>query len=187
MNPRLACCSRRALLGALVCTAFLLSGCGEPRGVAPEHIDLVAWYVEDVTHDKPRDPRELSIPESTAELMQIATWLKGTTVRDKTVPPRQLAARRDRWPVLRALFLQGQAVVLDDGLVAANPKAPTEDQAYALPIVDAENRDRRTIDSLLISMADADHREAKTWLARIAAARIALDTQGGAKRWVGKY
>lgn len=179
--------ARRAALGLAIGAVLLLGACDGSRGVAPEQVDLVAWYVEDVTHGNTRDPRELELPDSTAELAQIATWLSGTTVRDQRMPPRQLAARRDRWPVLRALFLQGQAVVLDDGLVAANPKAPKEDQAYALPIIDAENRDRRTIDSLLIGMAEADHRGAKAWLARLAAARMALDTQGGAKRWVGKY
>jgi hypothetical protein len=179
--------TRRTLLVTIVGAACVLGGCGEPRGVSREHVDLVAWYVEDVTHGHVRDPGELELPGSTAELVRIATWLAGTTMRDQRVPPRQVAARRDRWPVLKALFLQGQAVVLDDGLVAANPQVPKEDQAYALPIVDAENLDRRTIDSLLIGMADADHGEARTWLARLAAARIALDTQGGAKRWAGKY
>lgn len=179
--------TRRWLLGVCLGTTLLLGGCGEPRGVAREHIDLVAWYVEDVTHGLARDPRELELPDSTAELAQIATWLAGTAVGDERQHPRQLAARRERWPVLKALFLQEQAVVLDDGLVAANPRSPREDQAYALPIVDAENRDRRTIDSLLIGMAEADHAEARTWRARLAAARIALDTHGGAKRWVGTY
>ncbi len=178
--------TRRALLG--VCAyALLLSGCGEPRGVSPEQVELVAWYVEDVAHEQRRDPRELTIPGSSEELTRIASWLTGTTVQEQRLPPRQLAARRERWPVLKALFLQGQTVVLDDGLVAANPTTSKEDQAYALPFVDAENRDRRTIDALLISMADADHRAAKDWRARLTAARIALDVQGGAKRWVGKY
>lgn len=179
--------TRRSLLLCVVACALLSSGCGDPRGVAGDQIDLVAWYIEDVAHGQPRNPQELRVTNPTPEMDRIATWLAGTTVREQHQPPRQLASRRDRWPEVKALFVQGHAVVLDDGLIGANPKASREDQTYALPIVDAENRDRRSLEALLISMAKCNHAEAKTWVARMAAARVQLDTQAGAKRWVGKY
>lgn len=179
--------SRRALLAAFVCLPLLLAACGDRRGVATDDIDLVTWFIEDVVHGNARSPQELVVPDSSAEMERLATWLAGGTVRDQYQPPRQVASRRERWPVLRALFLQGQAVVLDDGLVGVNPRLPKEDQAYALPIIDAENLDRRAIDALVIGMARADRPAAKVWLERAIVARRTLDEQGGAKRWVGKY
>jgi hypothetical protein len=175
------------LLAALVSSPLLLGGCGETRGVRNDDIDLVTWFIEDLVHGLARNPQELVLPNSNEEMTRIASWLVGGNVRDHYQPPRQVAIRRDRWPVLKALFLQSQAVVLDDGLVAANPQVTKEDQAYALPIIDAENFDRRAIDALLISLARADRTAAAVWVARSAAARLALDTQGGAKRWAGKY
>jgi hypothetical protein len=179
--------TRRTMLAALVCSPLLLSACGQTRGVRNDDIDLVTWFIEDLVHGLTRNPQELVLPDSSEEMTRIATWLVGGNVRDQYQPPRQVALRRDRWPALKALFLQGQAVVLDDGLVAANPQVTKEDQAYALPIIDAENLDRRAIDALLISLARADRAAAAVWVARSATARVALDTQGGAKRWAGKY
>jgi hypothetical protein len=177
---------RWMLLTVMVC-ALLGSSCGDPRGVTGDQIDLVAWYLEDVAHGQPRNPQELKVTNPTPEMDRIATWLAGTTVREQHQPPRQLASRRERWPEVKALFVQGHAVVLDDGLIGANPSSSREDQTYALPIVDAENRDRRSLEALLISLAKCDRAEAKIWVARMAAARVKLDTQAGAKRWVGKY
>lgn len=179
--------TRRTALVTLALSPLFLTACGEPRGLSRDHIDLVTWFIEDVAHGNVRNPQELVLPDSSEEMERIATWLAGDNVRDKYQPPRQVAARRDRWPALKALFLQSQAVVLDDGLVGANPQASKDDQAYALPIVDAENRDRRALNALVISMAKADHAAAKIWLARSTAARLTLDVQGGAKRWAGKY
>lgn len=179
--------TRRLLLVGLLGVLVLTSACGDPRGVSADQIDLVAWYVEDVAHGQTRNPQELRVTDATPEMERLATWLAGTTVREQNQPPRQLASRRERWPEVKALFVQGHAVVLDDGLIGANPKSSREDQTYALPIVDAENRDRRSIDALLISLAKCNHAEAKSWVARMAAARVTLDTQAGAKRWVGKY
>lgn len=169
-----------------------MTACGESRGVVSDDIDLVTWFIEDVVHGNSRNPQELVLPDSNEEMERLALWLADGQARDAQTPdryqpPPQVASRRDRWPVLKALFLQGQAVLLDDGLVAANPQLEKEDRAYALPIVDAENHDRRTLDALVISMARADRSQAKVWLARSVAARLALDAQGGAKRWVGKY
>jgi hypothetical protein len=185
--PRRALLAGWAAVTPLLVASLLMSGCGEPRGVNTTDVDLVVWYIEDVVHGNPRNPQELVLPGSSDEMARIATWLAGGTVRDQYLPPRQIAERRDRWPALKALFRQGQAVVLDDGLVAANPLVSKDDQTYALPIIDAENLDRRAINALLISMSKAERPEAKVWLARSTDARITLDTQGGAKRWVGKY
>jgi hypothetical protein len=175
-----------ALLALLACLPFAVTGCGAVRGVDNDNIDLVTWFIEDVAHGQTRNPQELVLPNSSEEMERLATWLTGTSVRDQYHPPRQLASRRDRWSVIKALFRQEQAVVLDDGLIAANPLLSKDDQSYALPIIDAENLDRRALDALVIAVAKAEHAQAKVWLARSRAARLALDVQGGARRWVGK-
>lgn len=163
------------------------SSCAESRALPPEHADLIAWYIEDVAHGNVRKSDELVLTPSSDAMERVATWLAGGMVRDQHIPPRQVASRRERWPALKALYLQGLVVVLDDGLVAATPTLAKEDQAYVLPVIDSENLDRRSINALVISMVQADRNEASLWLARSATARIALDTQAGAKRWVGKY
>lgn len=167
--------------------ALMLNSCGEPRGFPRENMDLVAWYIEDQIHGNSRRPEELNLTTSTPEMEKVATWLRGTMVRDQHIFPRHLDARRQRWPAIKALFQEGHVVVLDDGLVAAIPSLSKEIQAYVFPVIDSENHDRRYIDALVISMIDADRVDAQSWLARAAAARIALDVQAGAQRWVGKY
>ncbi len=179
--------TRRAMLALLACLPFVLTGCGAARGVNNDNIDLVTWFIEDVAHGQTRNPQELVLPNSSEEMERLATWLTGTSVGDQYHPPRQLANRRERWSVIKTLFRQGQAVVLDDGLIAASPQLPKDDQAYALPIIDAENLDRRALDALVIAVAKAEHAQAKVWLAHSSAARLALDVQGGATRRVGKY
>ncbi len=178
---------RRWLLLSIVSCALLSTGCGEPRGVTGDHIDLVVFFIEDIAHGQQRNPLELKVSNATAEMNRIALWLGGIVGRESYQPPQQLANRRDRWPEVKALFVQGHAVVLDNGLIAANPKSRREDQTYALPIVDAENLDRRSLEALVISIARCTHAEAKTWVAQFAAARIQLDTQAGAQRWVGRF
>jgi hypothetical protein len=177
----------RTLNMTLVLLALLLCGCGEPRGLPRENMDLVAWYIEDQVHGNIRRPEELALTTSTPEMEKVATWLSGTMVRDQHIFPRHLESRRQRWTAIKALFREGHVVVLDDGLIAAIPSVSKEDQSYIFPVIDSENNDRRHIDALVISMINADHAAAKSWLARAAAARIALDVQAGAKRWVGKY
>ncbi len=168
--------------------ALLLCGCGEPRGLPPENMDLVAWYIEDQIHGNIRRPEELVLTTSTPEMEKIATWLRGTTVRDQHIFPHHLEARRQRWTAIKALFQEGSVVVLNDGFIAAIPSLSPEIQSYVFPVIDSENIDRRQIDALVISMMNSDDTEAKSWLARAAAAaRIALDVQAGAKRWAGKY
>lgn len=176
--------------GALLLTpllALLLFSCGESRGFPRENMDLVAWYIEDQVHGNSRRPEELDLKISTPEMEKVATWLRGTMVRDQHIFPRHLDARRQRWPAIKAFFQEGHVVVLNDGLVAAIPSLSKEVQAYVFPVIDSENIDRRHIDALVISMINADRVEAQSWLARAAAARIALDVQAGAQRWVGKY
>lgn len=166
--------------------ALLLVSCGEPRGLPPENMDLVAWYIEDQVHGNTRKPEELVLTTSTPEMDKVAQWLSGTTVRNQHIFPRHLESRRLRWSAIKALFLEGHVVVLNDGLVAAIPSLPKEDQSYVFPVIDSENLDRRHIDALMISLMNADSTEAKQWLSRSSAARIALDVQAGAKRWTGK-
>jgi len=54
---------------------------------------------------------------------------------------------------------------------------------YILPVVDAENQDRRSLDALIVSMSNSNHDGAKRWVTTTAAARLALDTKAGATHW----
>jgi hypothetical protein len=159
------------------------TGCGNVRGLADEQAELVAWYIEDVARGTTRNPDELVLPMSTPEMERIAGWLAGSQIKEQRVQPSQINERQKRWSALHALFLQGEVMILTDGLVAPSPTLSRADQIYILPIVDAENQDRRSIDALIISISKTDHNGAQRWLAMSAAARLALDTKAGATHW----
>jgi hypothetical protein len=174
---------RGLILTGVILLGVLLASCEQERGLPPDQMDLVAWYIEDVAHGNARDPGELVLPDAGEAMSKIAIWLAGGQVRDQHIPPKQLETRRDRWPALRSLFLQGQVVALEDGLVAPSPGLDSDDRLYVLPVVDAENHDRRNIDALVIGLSAADHAAARHWLGRSSTARHALDLQHGAKAW----
>jgi hypothetical protein len=165
----------------IVLMAF--TACGTVRGLSNDHAELVAWYIEDVARGTPRNPDELVLPMTTPEMARIASWLAGSKIKDKQVQPRQIDERQKRWSAIHSLFIQGEVVVLSDGLLAPAPALSRADQIYILPVVDAENLDRRSLDALIISMSNSDHDGAKKWVATTAAARLALDTKAGATHW----
>jgi hypothetical protein len=160
-----------------------VTSCGPVRGLPPEQAELVAWYIEDVIHGAHRQPTELILPNPAPGMERVASWLAGGHIKGTLVHPRQIDERIRRWSALRSLFLQRQVVVLNDGLVAPAPALTREDLTYVLPVVDAENQDRRSIDALIISLSNADHAAAKSWVAWSASARLALDKQAGATHW----
>jgi hypothetical protein len=169
----------------VVVGALLSSSCSEPRGVTSDQMDLVIWYVEDVAHGQPRNPQELRVTNPTPEMDRIASWLSAAGTNYQA--PHKLSDRRERWPAIKSLIVQEHVVVLDDGLLGANPAFSRTEQVHAMKIIDAENHDRRTIDALIINLANFNRAEAETWIARMSNARVRLATQAGAKRWIGKY
>jgi hypothetical protein len=165
--------------------ALLLAGCGPVRDLDREECATVAWYIEDMAHGLERRPGELALVEGSAAMARIATWAASGPAPDR--PPAQLGSRRMRWSVLRALFQQGLAVVLENGLeaglVAGRPDLSHDDQAMVLPVVDVENQDRRNLDAIILTIAHAREGTGRLYREQLLRARIQLDHEGGAKTW----
>ena len=179
--------SLAALLAATLVTTLALGGCASAtRGFPREHAELVTWYIEDVAHGVARRSQELELSDTTPAMERIASWAAGSDVRGVQTSPYHLAARRERWSVLHTLLRSGMVVVLDSGLVAARPDLDRGDLDYVLPLVDAENHDRRSLDSLVLTMSNAGVEETKRYRTASAQARLRLDEQAGARRWTGK-
>ena len=176
---------RSSSLLAMIVLSVLV-GCGGPRPFTADHAELVAWWIEDVVRGAPREPDELRLTEPTTASDRVATWAAGSTVRGESLPPPQVVARRARWPALRALFRQGMIVETDYALVAARPDLARDDQDYVLPVIDAENHDRRAIEAVVAALAQLKGADLVAWVANARKARLTQDVEAGAKRWVGK-
>ena len=173
-------------LPLVLLAALLGAGCASSRALPRAHVELIAWYVEDLAHGNQRRPDELRVPDAGPQLQRIAAWADSNHLQGEAQPPPHVAGRRERWPALSALFRSHLVVVLPAGLVAARPDLEREDRALALAVVDAENHDRRTLDAVLLSMISADDRVAGAYLEAVARARVESDVRGGAEVWQGK-
>lgn len=169
----------------LLIALLALAGCGgATRSAQDEHAELVAWWIEDVVRGAPREPDELRLAEPTTASERVATWAAGSIVRGESLPPPQVVARRARWPALRALFRQGMIVETDQALVAARPDLARDDQDYVLPVIDAENHDRRAIEAVVAALAQLEGRDLDAWVGHARKARLAQDVEAGAKLWL---
>ena len=179
---------RRFLAPWFLAILFLaLASCTTVRGLRPNEGEIVAWYIEDLAHGNERRAGEIQLQEASEELLRLSRWLTGSTQAGKVLPPDMLAARMARWPTLRSLFRSGFAVLLIDGpergLVAPCRDLSDADLALAAPIIDAENRDRRTIDVVVAETARLDMSTAHRYTDQVIAARCALDQAAGATPW----
>jgi hypothetical protein len=176
---------RHSRVCAFLGFALLLAGCGPVRDLDREECTTVAWYIEDLAHGQERRPGELALVDGSAAMARIATWAAGGSAPDRL--PSQLESRRMRWSVLRALFRQRLAVVLEhgpeSGLVAGRPDLSHDDQAMVLPVVDAENQDRRNLDGLILTIAHARAGTGRLYREQLLRARLQLDREGGAEVW----
>ena len=169
----------------LLIALLALAACGgSPRRefVAGE-ADLVAWWCEDVARGHARSAGELRTEDSSAALERVAAWA-GTRSAVGDLP-QQLAARRARWPVVRSLLRQGLLVLVEPGLVAVRPDASADDRSLAQPVADAENQERRTLEALVLSLAQPDDATTRRYRAALRAARIGLDQGVGGTLWAG--
>ncbi|MBA3686218.1 MAG: hypothetical protein H0W72_13405, partial [Planctomycetes bacterium] len=103
-------------------------------------------------------------------------------VGDQWRAPTRLHARLTRWPVLRALLGRGIVVLAGDGLIAVDPQASAGDRALAQELVDAENDDRRVLETTVLSIADAGPQATRRLRAELALARDELAGEAGARR-----
>lgn len=172
---------------AVVAVTLALAGCGSTsRGFPSAQAELVAWYIEDVAHGVDRRSQELELAEPTPAMTRIAAWAAGNEVRGIRTLPYHLSARRERWSVMRTLLRSGMVVVLDSALVAARPGLERGDLDYVLPLVDAENHDRRSLDVLVLTLSESGVDDTKRYRTASIQARLHLDEQAGARRWPAK-
>ncbi len=173
----------------LAMAIIVLAGCIGTRGLRDDEADIAIWYVEDLSHGNPRLPGEIRLVDGSEAMADVARLLAGSEQNGEVMPPHMLSARQQRWPSLKALFRSGFAVVVVDGphrgLVAPSKDLSGTDLAMAIPIIDAENNDRRTLDALIISTAQYDASRQRRFRAAAANVRVALDTAAGAKPWTG--
>jgi hypothetical protein len=174
------------LLGAAA--AMALAACGDVRhDLRGEEPQIIAWWFEDVAHGIPRRPEELRLVDGSERMDRIAEWAEGSSIRGVREPPRPIKARCTRLALLSTMLSQGQAVVLaDSGLIAPKPDLPRDDAELVEPVVDAENQDRRMLDAVVISMAQAHDAQAEAYLSAVRAARVELDQRAGGSLWVPK-
>lgn len=169
------------LLAAVVFVAA--TGCREaaPRELRADEARLVAWWFEDVARGRPRNAGELQTEGGSAALARVASWAgRGSAAGDL---PQQLAARRARWPAVRGLCRAGVLVVVEPGLLALHPDAPETQRELAQRIADAENADRRTLETLTLTIAQPDAAVTRRFRAELRDARVQLDGEAGARRW----
>lgn len=172
-------------LAALVVVLVVVLACsacsGPARELRSDEARLVAWWIEDVAHGRVRDPGELAIAGGSAPLDRVREWARGAQVGDQWRAPTRLETRLTRWPVLRALLGRGIVVLAGDGLIAVEPRASAGDRALAQALVDAENDDRRVMETTVLSIADAGPQATRRLRAELAQARDELAGEAGAK------
>jgi hypothetical protein len=157
----------------------LLVGCAARPADAwqPERAEAVAWWIEDVAHGLPRVPGEVDMVEGGPRDAAIARWAAGSQHDERWQPPRQLAARRTRWPSVAAALAEELAVPAGDGLLAPALGVPPVRRAEIDALIDAENADRRFLDQLVLTIGAPDPQVERTYRAAVAAARGKLDAR----------
>lgn len=170
-------------VATLLVLLLLAVACGSAprRELTPREAELVAWWCEDVARGLARSPGELRIEQSSAALERVANWA-GTRSAIGDLP-LQLSARRARWPVVRSLLRQGILVVVEPGLVAVRPDAPADERSLAQPVADTENQERRTLEALVLSLAQPDDGTTRRYRAALRKARMELDQAAGGTVW----
>jgi hypothetical protein len=172
------------LLAAFVPLAALaLAACGDRRNLRPDEAEIVAWWIEDVAHGLPRRAEELRLVDASERMAHVADWASGDEIRGERQPPRLLLARRNRHALLATMLEHGQAVLDGKGLLAPRPGLELAEREVVEPVVDAENRDRRQLDAIVLALADVQQDGAADFLAAARKARTELDQQAGGKIW----
>jgi hypothetical protein len=163
---------------SVLALVVLLVGCSARPASAwqPEHAEAVAWWVEDVAHGLPRLPAEVDMVGGGPGEAAIARWAAGSDHGGRWLPPRQLAARRSRWPALAAALADGLVLSVGDaGLLAPAPGVPPVRRTEIDGLCDSENADRRLLDGLVLVLGSPDPAVERTYRAAAGSARHKLD------------
>ncbi len=180
-------CRRYVLLLMGMALVSLASCTRTPPGVQHEEMRILANWIEDSVHGIPRRPGELELFGASAEFTLAAQWAMGNAIRERRIPPQQIQARITRAPALKAA-LRSHVVHIEarQGMVGPAPQLTGADFVLAAQIADNENRDRRTIDAVVLSRSEASS-EAAAWYREAAReARVAQDLAAGGTEWPAK-
>lgn len=152
---------------------LLLAACAQrPAGAwQPPRAEAVAWWLEDVAHGLPRLPGEIEPIGGGPGDAAVARWAAGADIAGRWQPPRQLAARRSRWPALRQALADGEIVPARAGLLAPAPGVEPSRRAAVAALADAENDDRRLIDGLVLGLGAADPEVERVYREAVRSAR----------------
>lgn len=162
----------------LVLGVALLAGCARRPASAwqPAEAEAVAWWIEDLSHSRPRQPGEVAFIGGSPCAETIATWAAGSSLRGTWEPPRRLAARRSRWPSIAAGLAVGDIVPAgESGLVKPADGLEPLRRGEVADLIDAENADRRLLESLVISRGHPDPAVERIFIDTVRTARLALD------------
>jgi hypothetical protein len=178
--------NRRWLLFGLL-PAVLLAGCLRTYpGATPDELTYTARWIEDAAHGIPRRPGELDLDASTPELAQVAAWLTGGPYSDRHPLPHQIADRLARRPAITSALRNGVLLIDPErGLLGPSPHLASAEFGLAAGLADAENHDRRSADAIVLARSACGETAAQRYTAAVIAARVALDTADGGRRWDG--
>ncbi len=138
----------------------------------PASAEAVAWWIEDVAHGLTRLPGEVAPVDGNGRDHAIARWAAGSDILGRWVPPRQLAARRSRWPAIAAALSEGTVQRLEaEGLLVAAPTVTPSRRGEVDALIDSENIDRRFVDGLILVMASPDPQVEEIYRQAILSAR----------------
>jgi hypothetical protein len=188
-SPRLRPQARRLAVRSLTLAGMLLllsaiPACqGIRRDFTFDEAELVAWYVEDVAHGALRRPEELITASPSEGLLQIAQWARGRSTgeaADLSQQPRQLEARRRRWPVLRGMITGGLVTVAAGGRLVLAGQATPHERDLVLGIISDEERERDAIDVLVLNFSHAGNAAARRYRDAVFRARQRHDRQAAA-------
>ena len=157
----------------LLLLGIALVGCAARPVLDRDETALIVWWIEDTCRGVPRTVAELRTEHPSQGLQRIADWA-ATRGANSGLPP-QLAARRARWPVVRAFLVDGTLVPAEDGLVTVLPQATSEHAIMARVVAKDENRDRLTGEVVVLSMANEAEDGTRRLRQALRHARIAAD------------
>jgi hypothetical protein len=168
----------------LIMALGVVIGCGDRRNLRPDEAEITAWWIEDVAHGSDRRPEELRLVDASERMGAIAQWAEGSEIRGVHTLPQQLQARRNRHAVITDFARQGLVVLrTHDAMLAPRPGLDPDARALVEPVVDAEDRDRRVIEAIILDRADAPPAMAEELLRQTRHARAELDGQDGITTW----
>lgn len=142
-----------ALMGAACYLLLLLltAGCtGPARTITSTEADQIAWWCEDYCHGIDRTVGELRTVDASAGMLRVAEW--AASAESTGGAHHHLAARRQRWPVIRGFLRANALQSTPEGLFILTSQASGDTARLAQRVADAENQDRRTVVVLVLTM-----------------------------------